>query len=89
VPTLREQGVAEYELSAWFATYFPAQTPADIVAATREIIRKATKTRYVTEVLTTFALEPLELSGDELTALQRTDSARWGKVVRSANLKLQ
>jgi hypothetical protein len=37
----------------------------------------------VTEVLTTFALEPLELSGEELTALQRAESEKWGALVRS------
>ena len=86
VPTLREQGVADYEVTAWFATYFPARTPPAVSAVMREILQKAVKARYVTEVLTTFALEPLELSGDELTTLQRLESEKWGKLVRSTRL---
>jgi tripartite-type tricarboxylate transporter receptor subunit TctC len=87
LPTLREAGVADYDLTGWWATYFPAKTPPAIVAAMREIIQKAAKTPHMAEMFTTFALEPLLASGEELAALQRTDSEKWGKLVRAANLR--
>ena len=86
VPTLREEGVAEYEITAWFATYFPSKTPPEIAATMRDILRKALQTKVVTDVFATFALEPLEASGEQLTTLQRSESDKWGRLVRAANL---
>ena len=87
VPTLREAGVANYDLTGWWATYFPANTPPAIVATMREIILKASRTTHMADMFTTFALEPLLASGEELAALQRADSEKWGKLVRAANLR--
>ena len=87
LPTLRESGVADYDLTGWWAAYFPAKTPPAIVASMREIIQKAAKTTYVTDMFINFALEPLLASGDELAKLQRSDSEKYGKLVRAANLK--
>ena len=35
------------------------------------------------DTLNSFAMEPLELAGDELTALQRSESEKWRRVVRA------
>lgn len=84
VPTLREQGVANYELTGWHATYFPANTPPAIAATMRDILRKATKTKYVSDALALASFEPLDLSGDQLTSMLRADSEKWGKLVRAS-----
>lgn len=47
---------------------------------------RASKRPYVTQALTTFSLEPLELYGDELTKFQQSESTKWGTVVRAAKL---
>ena len=84
VPTLREAGLPDYELTGWVATYFPAHTPPAIVATMQDIVRKAAKTHYVVDALALASFEPLELSGDQLTALQRSESEKWGKLLRGA-----
>ena len=86
VPTLKEEGVADYEVDGWFAAYFPAKTPPAIAAAMRDILRDALKTKYVAEVYGTFAMEPLDLFGDRLDAFQRAELDKWGKAVKAANL---
>ena len=83
VPTLREAGLTDYELTGWVATYFPANTSPAIVATMRDILSKAAKTRYVVDALALASFEPLELSGDQLTALQRAESDKWGKLLRA------
>lgn len=86
VPTAQEEGLAGYEVTGWWAAYFPAKTPPAIVAAMRDIVEKAMKTQPVKDALTTFALEPLRLSGEAFAAFQQSDSQRLGKLVREANL---
>lgn len=41
VPTLREAGIANYEVGGWYGLYGPAKLPADIVARYHEATRKA------------------------------------------------
>ena len=87
VPTLQEEGLAGFEAVGWIAAYYPAKTPPAIVAAMQELISSATKTRYVTDVYKTFAMEPLPLVGDQLDKFQREESKKWGAAVRAAGLE--
>ena len=41
VPTMREAGIADYEVGGWYALYGPARLPADIVARYNDATRKA------------------------------------------------
>ncbi|HSV77972.1 MAG TPA: tripartite tricarboxylate transporter substrate binding protein [Ramlibacter sp.] len=84
VPTLREQGLRDYDLTSWLATYAPAGTPPAVAATLRDILRKAGQASTVKDVLHNFAMEPLELAGDELTALQRAETEKWRKVTRAS-----
>lgn len=86
VPTVKEGALPGFELVGWYAAYFPAKTPPAIVTAMQDILRKALKTKHVTDVYTTFGLEPLDLAGAELEKFQRREYERWGQAVRAANL---
>lgn len=86
VPTMQEQGVAGYDLTGWFASYFPAKVAPEAASAMRDIVRKAVATKHVTDVLANFAMEPLELSGDQLATFQRSESEKWGRVIRAAKM---
>jgi tripartite-type tricarboxylate transporter receptor subunit TctC len=82
LPSLREEGLSNFELTAWYATYFPAKTPADVAATMRDILRRASQTKTVVDVLKTFTMEPLNLAGEELTALNRKEVDTYAKVLR-------
>jgi tripartite-type tricarboxylate transporter receptor subunit TctC len=51
LPTLREEGVPDYDVTAWFASYFARGTPPEIAAAKRGILRRAVKEAVLTETL--------------------------------------
>jgi tripartite-type tricarboxylate transporter receptor subunit TctC len=86
VPTMKEEGVPDYDLVAWFATYFAAKTPPDAVTAMREILRKAVKTPAFVETLTKANMEPLDLAGEEINAMTRREIETYTTVLRAANL---
>lgn len=44
VPTMREEGVADYEVSGWFALYGPPNMPASMVTRYNEASRRAIET---------------------------------------------
>lgn len=81
VPTMREAGLPEYDVTSWLATYAPAHTPAPIAAALRDILSKAGKTSYVTDFLKTFSMLPLDIQGEQVTALTRAETAKVAKVL--------
>jgi len=87
VPTMHEAGLSDYEITSWLATYAPAKTPPEIVAKLRDILRSAAKSSYVTGFLNTFAMQPLNISGDELTTLQQSELKKLRQVTSVANKK--
>ncbi|HSV83004.1 MAG TPA: tripartite tricarboxylate transporter substrate binding protein [Ramlibacter sp.] len=89
IPTLKEEGQPDYEVTAWFATYFARGTPPEVSQAMREVLRKATQHSSMVETLGKVGMEPLELAGDDITALARKEVEMWTKVVKAANLKPQ
>jgi len=83
VPTLQEAGLRDYEFDSWLATFAPAGTPAPVAASLRDILRRAGRTQVVADMRQTFALDPMDIGGDELMAMQRNEIARWGKLLRA------
>jgi len=86
LPTLREEGVPDYELTSWYATYFGARTPPEVVASMRQILRKVAKAPGLQEVLAKGSMDPFDLAGDEISAVIRREIDSAGKLVRATNL---
>lgn len=88
VPAMREEGIPDFLMSAWYATYFRAGTPPAIADSMRRILREVASRPEVKEALKTYVHEPLELVGEDLTALNRNEIERWSKLVRDHGIKL-
>jgi tripartite-type tricarboxylate transporter receptor subunit TctC len=87
VPTTREQGLPDFLMGAWYAIYFKAGTPPAAAAAMRDVLRKAGARPTVKEALKTFVHEPLDLAGDDITAMNRREIEAWKKLARDHNIK--
>lgn len=87
VPTLREEGVPDYEVVAWFASYMASGTPPQTVEAMRQVLIRASRTKAIADTLVSLGLEPMPLVGDDLTKLNRKEIDLWSKVIREANIK--
>ncbi|MGZ8155276.1 MAG: tripartite tricarboxylate transporter substrate binding protein [Burkholderiales bacterium] len=88
VPTVAEAGVPGFSFSGWYAVLAPAKTPQDITSLlNREIVgllqSPEVKNRLAAEGSTVVASTPGELRAH----LQR-DIAKWQKVVKAANIRL-
>jgi tripartite-type tricarboxylate transporter receptor subunit TctC len=81
VPTLREQGVSQYEFTAWAAMFVPANTPAPVVEKLRTIFQEASKSKYVADAIAMNSQEPLEMNTAQLNTLIRSETDRWGKIL--------
>jgi tripartite-type tricarboxylate transporter receptor subunit TctC len=87
VPTLKEQGYPNMVAQGWFAMYAPAKTPPALIDAVNRSLNKALKHP---EVLDRFAKLGLDAGGGspaELTALERSSTARWAPVVKATGFR--
>ena len=74
-------------LDVWLGVFMPAATPKDIVAKVNGDIAKVLSAADVKATLALQGIEPATSTPDALTATIRDDYARWGKVIRDANIK--
>lgn len=87
VRTLDEQGIRGVESSNWYALLAPARTPAARIDALNGAVRRALATDQVRSRLTASGAEPAASSPEELAALIKRDTAKWGKLIREKKIK--
>jgi tripartite-type tricarboxylate transporter receptor subunit TctC len=89
VPTVAET-VPGYEASVSFGLFATAGTPADIVNKVNADVQAIVgDPDFRKKLLERFAVEPVPGPLDAYTDYLRKDSAKWGEVIRKANVKIE
>jgi tripartite-type tricarboxylate transporter receptor subunit TctC len=88
VPTVAEAGVPGYEVTLWTGVFTPTGTPKDIVAAMQREIEAVLQTPDTREALAKLGSEANFSGSDAFTTFLRADHARWVKLTREANIRL-
>jgi tripartite-type tricarboxylate transporter receptor subunit TctC len=89
VPTLKEQGI-DLSAHAWWGILAPANTPRPIVDKFHAELVKAIKLPDVNKTLTeTLGMDVVTLSPEATQKWIVEQMARWGKVVRDNNIRLE
>ncbi len=88
VPTVSESGVPGYDSGVWYAILAPKGTPQNIIARHNEEFRKAIGDPGIREFLTKSGVDPEGGTPDELGKYIRSELAKWAKVIKAANIKL-
>lgn len=89
VPTLTEAGVRDLEVPVWAGVLVTAGTPAPIVD---RIYRESQAALQVADVRKRLAQLGSDVVGDgpqPFGSLLKTDLARWAKVVKAANIRVE
>lgn len=73
----------------WYAMYFPKGTPRPIVERMNAAIRKALDAPDVKAFMAREALDTIASTPEALTEKFKADSARYAKVIKAANIKVQ
>ena len=87
VPTNAEAGVPGLESDTLTGIVAPAGTPREIVERWRSDIAKIVAMPDVKQRLETLGFAPIANTPEEFGDRLKTEMARWGKVVRDANIK--
>jgi tripartite-type tricarboxylate transporter receptor subunit TctC len=87
VPAASEAGVAGFEVSSWQAIFAPAGTPKPVVQRLNAEIAKVLKLPDVSARLADLAVEPDGGPPEKLAEYQKSEIAKWAKVVKEAGVK--
>ena len=88
IPTVAESGVPGFDVTVWFAVLAPAATPRDIVNRLNTEVVKAINTSDMRQRLAQQGADPIGNTPEEFSAVIKRDLAKWAKVVKDANIKL-
>ena len=86
LPTMRESGVPEMDLSSWYALFAPAKTPQAVIDLLYREAAAAVHSPDLQEKLKHQGLDPVVAPPDGLAARMREDARKWAKVVREAKM---
>jgi len=88
IPTMKEAGVADFEVTNITGVLAPAGTSAEIIGRLNAAILKVLGSASVKERFAGLALEPAPGTPDQFSAYIKDDFARWTKVVKDASIKV-
>ncbi|MET0962978.1 MAG: tripartite tricarboxylate transporter substrate binding protein [Noviherbaspirillum sp.] len=89
IPTLAESGLPGFEAVSWFALFAPANTPRPIVDKLQAEVSKILKSPDISKRLLDLGLEPAGGTPEELAAYQKSEIAKWSKVVKDSGAKVE
>jgi tripartite-type tricarboxylate transporter receptor subunit TctC len=88
VPTAEEAGVPGYVATAWFTIAAPAATPPPLLAQLNADLRAVLAEPALRERFAQLGATPVGGSLDESRAFLAAETAKWSRVVSSANIRL-
>jgi tripartite-type tricarboxylate transporter receptor subunit TctC len=87
VPTIAEQGLPGFDVSAWFGVFTTAGTPRPVVSQLNAEIARILRLPDVREKLLAVGMEPVTNSPDEFAAFVQSEIAKWARVVKASGAK--
>jgi tripartite-type tricarboxylate transporter receptor subunit TctC len=89
IATLRESGVAGYDVVSWNALFAPAGTPPEIVTKLNGALREILADADVKKRLLELGIEAKASSPEEISARLKSDIDKWQKVIEKAGIQKQ
>jgi tripartite-type tricarboxylate transporter receptor subunit TctC len=88
VPTVAEAGLAGYDSTGWFGVVAPAGTPQAVVNRLNAEITAALNDEQVKTNMRNLGVEPAPSRPEAFEAYIRSETAKWGKVIKQASIKI-
>jgi tripartite-type tricarboxylate transporter receptor subunit TctC len=81
-------GIADFEVTAWYALCGPPGIPADVLNRLHGAVVKGVGSPEMQKVLGNIGAIPVAGSPAELDAFVRAEVARWSRVAKAGNITL-
>ena len=86
IPTSVEQGFRGLESYVWFGLYAPARVPRPLIDRINRDVTELLRTQEARDLLLAQGAEAVPTTPEEFVAFQKSEIAKWGKVIRQANV---
>ncbi|MBS0338762.1 MAG: tripartite tricarboxylate transporter substrate binding protein, partial [Proteobacteria bacterium] len=87
LPTIAESGYPGFETVGWAGFLAPAGTPKEIVMKVNSEIVKILSTNEIKDRFVSLGAELLSSSPEEFGAYIKSETAKWGKVIKDSGAK--
>ncbi len=88
VPTFEEEGMLGFDVTNWYGVMAPAGTPKDVVAKLNADINKAMREPDVRARLEQVGTQLRETRPEEFEEFMKAEVAKYAKLVKDANVRL-
>jgi tripartite-type tricarboxylate transporter receptor subunit TctC len=88
VPTVRESGFGDYDVSTSYALFAPAGTAPPIIGKLHAEVKRALETESVHQRLRTAGVEPRVGPAEEVQRLLAGRIAQWSDVIKSSGIRI-
>ena len=89
LPTISESGLKGYEVTTWLAMWAPARTPPEIIGRLNTDIDKILHQPDMLRLMADNGAEPGGGPPERLGNLVKAEIAKWGAVVKAANIRIE
>ena len=89
VPTVDESGFPGFEATGWSALFAPAGTPRDIIDKVNAVANAYLKSDDGRQQLARMGITPIGGTPEQLKAHLERETAKWGPIIKEANISLQ
>jgi tripartite-type tricarboxylate transporter receptor subunit TctC len=89
VPTFAEAGVKGYEATAWYGIHAPAGTPRAIIDRLNAEIVRGLANPEARESFRRISADPAGNTPEQYEAFVKSESERWGRLIRKLQLKVE
>jgi tripartite-type tricarboxylate transporter receptor subunit TctC len=88
IPTMMEAGVADFRSDTWNAIAAPPKTPKPIIDKINAAMNEVFALPDIHSRLATMSMRPAGGSPADMAAFIKVETARWGEVIRAANIRV-
>lgn len=89
LPTISEAGIPGFDVSPWYGVLVPAKTPKPIITRLHTEIVKALRMPEIQKAIARGDEEIVANTPEEFAAILKKETAKWAKVVKDANIKIE
>jgi tripartite-type tricarboxylate transporter receptor subunit TctC len=89
VPTIAEAGVSGYDADVWYGMIAPAGTPKPIIDKIQADIARGLETETMKKSFAAQDATIINQGPEDFAALMRAEDAKWSRLIREANIKVE
>lgn len=87
LPTISEAGVPGYQTYIWFGVFAPKKTPDHLISQMHSAVMASLDNPEIVKRLEDQAVSVKKMSTAEFAKLMQSETDKWAKVIKTANIK--